>query len=452
MNVSRKKLTPQTLLGQRGANLVERIVLEMRSVWRPILLFDLGIDGEIEICDPQTGEATNLILRVQVKATGQAFQRETADSFEYVCDRRDVDYWLQGNAPVVLILCRPDTNEAYWISVKDYFNDPASLRTSRISFSKQRNKFDSSCASTLKELALPKDSGIYFSPFPQTEKLYSNLLKVSSFASDLYLADTSHRKPEDVWAAFKTTGVNAGSEWVLSGKKIISFRDLHESPFSGICDLGTCERFSTREWAYSQDGDRQRDFVRLLNLCLKERARLLGLWLFKDGKRRYFYFPATRSLKPRRVQYQSKTKRVSREVFKQYSRKSDPSQPTYCRHLAFKGYFIRLMDEWYLEITPTYHFTSNGKDEDKFRAERLQGIKRLERNPAVFGQVLFWADYLRRQTRGLFSSEYPLLTFDNLAALEIQASVPDEIWYQGEEGTERDSMQATDNQLHLIGL
>jgi hypothetical protein len=89
----------------------------MRYAWRPILIFDLGIDGEIEICDPQTGEATNLILRVQVKATAQPFQRESSDSFEYFCDRRDLDYWLRGNAPVILIVCRPDTNEAYWVSV-----------------------------------------------------------------------------------------------------------------------------------------------------------------------------------------------------------------------------------------------------------------------------------------------------------------------------------------------
>lgn len=232
----------------------------------------------------------------------------------------------------------------------------------------------------------------------------------------------------------------------------MSFRDLHEPPFSGICDLGTCEKFNANDWAVSQDGDRQRDFVRLLNLCLKERTRLLGLWLFKDDKRRYYFFPATRSLTTRRVWYQSKSNRVSREVFKQYWRKSDPNQTTYCRHLAFKAYFVRLIDEWYLEITPTYHFTSNGKDTDKFRAERLQGIKRLERNPAVFGQVLFWADYLRRQTRGLFSSEYPLLTFGNLATVDIQASVPDDIWYQGEEGLERDSMEAGDNQPHLVGL
>ena len=293
MNAGKKKLAPQTLLGQRGANLVERTALEMHYAWRPILIFDVGIDGEIEICDPETGEATNLILRVQVKATGQPFQRETSESFEYSCDRRDLDYWLRGNAPVILIVCRPDTNEAYWVSVKDYFKDATVLKTSRISFDKQRDKFDSSCGPALRDLALPRDSGIYFSPFPKTERLYSNLLRVSGFASDLYLADTEYRKPEDVWEAFKSTDAKAASEWILSGKKIISFRDLHEPPFSGICDLGTCERFNAADWAYSQDVDRQRDFVRLLNLCLKARTRLLGLWFFKDDKRRYYFSPRT---------------------------------------------------------------------------------------------------------------------------------------------------------------
>src|SRR5205085_12290963 len=118
--MSGKKVAPQSIIGQQGANLVERIVLQMKYAWRPILIFDVGVDGEIEVCDPETGEATNATVRVQVKATTQPFQAETADSFEYSCDRRDLDYWLRGNAPMILILCRPDSNEAYWLSLKEY--------------------------------------------------------------------------------------------------------------------------------------------------------------------------------------------------------------------------------------------------------------------------------------------------------------------------------------------
>jgi len=78
---------------------------------------------------------------------------------------------------------------------------------------------------------------------------------------------------------------------------------------------------------------------------------LLGLWLFERDGLKYFYFPATRNLETRRVQYQSIQRQASREVFKQYSRKDDPALRAYCRHSAFKGYFLRMDNEWYLEIT-----------------------------------------------------------------------------------------------------
>ena len=31
------------------------------------------------------------------------FQAETDNSFEYRCEQKDLDYWLRGNVPVILI-------------------------------------------------------------------------------------------------------------------------------------------------------------------------------------------------------------------------------------------------------------------------------------------------------------------------------------------------------------
>jgi len=45
---SAKGISNETLLGQRGVNMVERIVLEMGFVWNPIHI-ESGIDGIIEI-------------------------------------------------------------------------------------------------------------------------------------------------------------------------------------------------------------------------------------------------------------------------------------------------------------------------------------------------------------------------------------------------------------------
>ena len=443
---SAKKITHQSILGQKGANLIERIVLDMGYVWRQTSIFDVGVDGEIEIRDPQTGEATNTIIKVQAKATAQPFQSETATSFQYLCDERDLDYWLRGNVPVILVVCRPKSDEAYWVPIKDYFNDNEARKSRKVRFDKEQNRFDASCASKLRELALSKDSGIYFSPLRKTEILYTNLLEVTSFAPTIYVANTNHRSPEAVWEKFRSMEIKVGGEWILTGKQIVSFYNLREPPFNTICDLGTCEYFATREWADSGDEDLKRLFVRLLNRCLMQKAWNLGLRF--DPNRRYFYFPATRNLKTRKVSYQSHQKQVSREVFKQYAKKSDPSQIGYCRHSAFKGYFL-LGKGWYLEITPTYHFTSDGSRDDKFGSDRLQGIKRLDRNPAVLGQLHMWADYLGRSTKDLFSSEYAFLSFGELATVDTNTSLPDDIWYSAEEQAEVKSLGNTENQLEL---
>ena len=250
-----KKVTQQSIIGQQGANLIERIVLEIGYVWRATSIFDVGIDGEIEIRDPTTGGMTNAIIKVQAKATTNQFQAETNNSFEYRCEQRDLDYWLRGNVRVILVVCRPDTDEAYWVSIRDYFRDPAIQKTRKVLFDKQWDRFDASCAAELKKLALPKDSGIYFASLQKTETLYTNLLKVTSFAQKIYVANTNYRYAGEVWEKFRSMEVKVGSEWILTDKQIFSFHNLRKPPFNEICDLGTCESFDTQEWANSKDED-----------------------------------------------------------------------------------------------------------------------------------------------------------------------------------------------------
>jgi hypothetical protein len=98
-----KYLPNQQVIGQQGINLIEEIILEMGLVWRPTGVHDTGIDGEIEVRLPETGAVTNRIVKVQSKATAGRFIGETNTHFEYVCQPKDVDYWIGGNVPVVLI-------------------------------------------------------------------------------------------------------------------------------------------------------------------------------------------------------------------------------------------------------------------------------------------------------------------------------------------------------------
>jgi hypothetical protein len=445
-----KKVTESNLIGQQGANLVEKIVTGMKFVWRPLLIFDVGIDGEIEICDPITRAATNRIIKVQIKTTLKNFVAENSTSFEYLCDANDLEYWLQGNVPVILVICRPNSDEAYWVSIKDYFSNLALRKNRKILFDKNKNRFTTNSASELTQLVPSTINGVYSFPIAKNEILYTNLLKLSFYPSQIFVADTEFSDQKKLWDYFKQIGAHIGSEWFVTEKKVISFYDLTEYPFNKVCDRGTCEGFDTNEWAVSTEIYKRNEFVRLLNQCLKEKTKLIDLrW---DDKNSYFYFPATPNLNTRSVQYYSLKQRVTREVFKQYFKKNSPGIRSYCRHSAFKGYFVNMEDEWYLEITPTYHFTRNGFETDFFSKEHLSGIKRLERNPAVFGQLLMWAEYLKGPVTNLFAKEYRFLQFGDLATLDIMASLPDKAWYDTEEGIEAESLRAPENQLQLMGI
>lgn len=79
-----KKITKSSIIGGRGVNLIEKVVLEMGCLWYPTGGVEAGIDGLIEIRDVVTGEVTNSILQVQSKATNGRFTAETATSFEYL--------------------------------------------------------------------------------------------------------------------------------------------------------------------------------------------------------------------------------------------------------------------------------------------------------------------------------------------------------------------------------
>lgn len=216
---------------------------------------------------------------------------------------------------------------------------------------------------------------------------------------------------------------------------IYAFIDLSEEPWDEICDQGTVEEFDSEEWAYVDDQDKQREFVQLLNQCLRAKARALALRYSKDLN--CYYFGATNDLSEFALGYQSLVNETSRTVFRGYPKRGKPTEVAYYRHSAFQGRFKRHGDDWYLEITPTYYFTWDGWRLDRFYEDRLKKIKEQEKNPAVRGQVVMWAEYLSRDGN-LFESQYPLLRFGELMRFDVDAGLDVDAWL------ERDSDQGDD--------
>ena len=95
---------------------------------------------------------------------------------------------------------------------------------------------------------------------------------------------------------------------------------------------------------------------------------------------------------------------------------------------------MRIDSIWFLEITPTYFFTKDGFTRDKYDQDHLSGIKRLEKNSAVLGQLIMWAEYLGSSPqRNLLVKQYPFLVFDKLEEFEIDVGINDSLWLGNED-------------------
>jgi hypothetical protein len=440
-----KLIIPTALTSELGVNLVARRVMQMGHAWHPTTAaFDAGIDGFIELRDQTTNEALNLIVQVQVKSTEGTWPNETGTTFDYVCDERDLAHWRRGNAPVVLVLTRTKTDEAYWVSIKDYFKSPAALKDRRVRFQKTRDRFDETVSTALRRLAVAPDSGLFIAPITKHETLFSNLLVVSRLPAILYSAITPFGKRHEVNLAL---GENSRklSEFAYRSKRILSIYDLDQPEWQGVVEKGTVESFATSEWAQSDDDDTLTDFKELLGRCLSQRVRMLGM-RHNDNREHYFFEPSS-DLSERTISYTSVRQQTSRSVFKKYTSKSGFG---YYRHSAFESQFRRYDGEWLLVITPTYHFTQDGYRPLLHYESKLKGIKALEKNAAVLSQVVFFAAVLTDREHDLFSSvpEYPSLGFGELKRFAIEVGVDDKLWLPNEE-EEIERAQAAPDELAI---
>lgn len=271
--------------------------------------------------------------------------------------------------------------------------------------------------------ALPEYYSIgYTDPPSKQETLISNLLVVSHFSEVIYVAPAKHSSFKETLDAAIEHRLEF-SEWLYKGGNILSFHSMEEDSWQVICDQGGIEAHDTDAWAYSDDIDKQKEFVWLLNKALETRIQDE---LKYDREKGYYYFRATPTLEKKSFPYFSLKKQTKRDVFVPYGKKAN-GQPSYYRHSAFKGYFIRYEKQWYLEITPTYHFTWDGYGLDQFYEERLTKIKQLEKNPAVVGQIIMWARYLS-QSGDMFKPDYPFLKFSDLMKFDTHVGINDKVW------------------------
>jgi Domain of unknown function (DUF4365) len=136
------KIIPDDLVtGSSGETLVAARAQAMGFLFHPPGRLEGGLDGIIELRDPKTKGLTSDLIGVQSKATDNGFKNDDGRTFTFNVDAKDLNYWLKLPMPVILVLSRPATNEAYYVVIEEYFADAETRAKRRVTFDKTRDRF-----------------------------------------------------------------------------------------------------------------------------------------------------------------------------------------------------------------------------------------------------------------------------------------------------------------------
>jgi hypothetical protein len=378
---------------------------------------DAGIDGSIEVRNPATGAVANRHLFVQSKASNSRFPGETADSFHYICDQRDIDYWLAAEVPVLLICSHPDAEQAWWADVSRVFTDPVRRASGRVDFTKSTDHFDRNAAARLLTLADPRADAHTVTADSRPEQLQTNLLPVA-LPPLIFSVRTSITTPGAVYQALRAAGVSARADWTLHDGHVHTFADPAETGLATLDDRPP-EVIDTAEWV---DGaGHERNLVRLLNRTVIE--HVAADCSYHRG-RNLVFFRASPDLSP--IAIKGASGRTRRVFYPKVSKKT--GNISYYKHAALAWRFLRVDDDWLCALSPDYHYTRDGYQDSRFISDLLSGIKRLDKNLAVLGATRMWATYLRGTYSTLEDTTDPILDFAPLHTVATSVGIDDATW------------------------
>lgn len=420
-----KKVSKSVQIGATGTALIGLRVSSMGHVWHERHI-DAGIDGAIELRDPATGEVSNSHLLVQSKAQDALFAGETDERFHFLCDERDLDYWMKATEPVLLICSHPKDEEAWWVHVNSYFADPARRADRRVDFNKATMALEGDLTDRLFAIADPQGRAHTPMPDRRTETLVSNMLAVDP-PPIVWSYQTKLRSRKAVYEAQRSNGLAMRHDFVLWNGQLLTWEQADASGLSAAV-MGAATPRPIGEFN-EFDGDRL--VVQLLNNALRQDLKPDCDF---HGKRQFLYFRASDDLSDRKWNTSGSNWRT---VFKSYPKKSDPSTVSYYRHCALSWHFIQVDGDWYCEIVPDYYFTRDGYRESRYASDQLRGIKKIERNAAVLQETRLWASVLRPR-EDLFQETERILDFGDLETFRVDQGIDDAMWKQVGEGADED--------------
>jgi hypothetical protein len=456
--------------------------------WRPILTDDIGIDGEVELYN-LNGEPLAEIIKIQLKSTEKdksyiKNENPNSKTFTFYAEKDHVEYWQNLPNDVLLIIFdnRNDANRLYAKKIENIDLKNTGTKSVPIQFHQENDLLDVSKNDFLDRFSrtLNKVNPKIKSVPTGTEKLVSNLLKISFPTNKIYIAPINYDRDEIIekswemdWKLKKTAtarevaqnalnqqGLKFSSDWTISNKQIITFHDLNDKnlPLSKIVDTSVVESFSPEEY-YSISDDHKSIFKSLLRFCLqqilyklkfewdkedkifryklpeKHKFEIDSLWIAKSLEKEKGF-----NYKGKNLEHKEKwkgDKDATRTVFK--SKYWEKGKVYYCTHFAFSVDIVDFDSQYFLCLNPTWLVTINGNRKSKIGYKKVSQLKKLERNKSVYNHLRFISYKL--MYRDLFTQSYPFIQFQNLLTLEIDKVIDEDTWLKVASEEEKEILQ-----------
>ena len=157
-------------------------------------------------------------------------------------------------------------------------------------------------------------------------------------------------------------------------------------------------------------------------------------------------FAVTRGTRIGKIKVRAIKKEGTREVYKAIRDKTsdDKDAIQHWQHQAFRHFFVRFGGGWFLNVTPFWAFSSDGRGfPSRWQKTSSANMRKPEKNRAVLGHVMFWASILCKEADLVrpadpFQIRRPIM-------VEGAPSIDDVCWVKTEKKSEKQVLVADMN-------
>lgn len=274
-----------------------------------------------------------------------------------------------------------------------------------------------------------------------TEPLWANLVELS-FPDELFVAHlvpeaTSKRKKAQRRVAREYLknefDLRAPTDWTIHSEQLVTFRDPSDSsePISRIVDQGTVTSLLPQEY-FGIDGDHENVFKDLLRRCLQQKLYPRGVG-WQDQEHLFIFLGDDEDDVRTETWFGEKTS--TRRVFERERKLNEPDKTWVCKHLGFGARFHLIAGRWYIGLKPEWYFSSDGYRRSWLLPDKVDYLKRKERNQQVFNHLKFIVHFVGNDPPpDLFRTfkTYPFLKIASLCDFTGGVAISDADWRKTE--------------------